>query len=146
MFFSRSKPKYYPQIISGGFNFFLFYIVSVLFIEFFEQYLNFRQFLNIKYQLSLSTLERSKLAKGNHLIEKKLSDQSYSANLEYANDKILFQIFSSLISTIVSTLSIIYNVEPMIWNFSQSLYYSEYKAVSIIYYLVFSICVNIGHY
>ncbi|CCF75678.1 STE24 endopeptidase [Babesia microti strain RI] len=128
MFFSRSKPKYYPQIISGGFNFFLFYIVSVLFIEFFEQYLNFRQFLNIKYQLSLSTLERSKLAKGNHLIEKKLSDQSYSANLEYANDKILFQIFSSLISTIVSTLSIIYNVEPMIWNFSQSLYYSEYKA------------------
>ncbi|GFE55278.1 peptidase family M48 domain-containing protein [Babesia ovis] len=110
---------------------FEFYLGTLIINELFEHYLNFRQLrvVNNELRLAKERKQKSTSSKNDDPIRKKaqqhvdvyLLSEDYHKTVEYARDKLIFQITSSVIQTTVSIMLLFSFFGPRLWHFSGSL-------------------------
>ncbi|CDR97884.1 CAAX metallo endopeptidase, putative [Babesia bigemina] len=110
---------------------FEFYLGALVINEFFEHYLNIRQLCVINKELRLARDPNRKGESGDDSdeIRKKaqqhvdvyLLSEDYHKTVEYARDKLVFQIISSVLQTVVSLILLFTFFGPKLWRFSGSL-------------------------
>ncbi|UVC54754.1 metalloprotease [Theileria orientalis] len=108
---------------------FEYYVLTVLLNEVFEQYLNFRQYLFIKRNLS-GDRSLSDKNKGSDKLYKNtlnslsvyLNSDEYHKTVEYSYDKLKFQVFSSLFHSAFGLVLLFYLFSPKVWRFSGRLF------------------------
>ncbi|KAK2197847.1 CAAX prenyl protease 1 [Babesia duncani] len=122
------------NLLSGPLHF-EFYICALVLNEAFEHFLNFRQLrvINRQMQKKVTAQENDSEAtkKAKQAVNVYLERPEYAQTVQYARDKLVFGIWSSIIQFVISLVLLFNLFGPKLWNYARNQlgYESEYKQV-----------------